>query len=63
MRTRHELVKEIANILNCHSRENTSNTPDYVLAEFMVSALESFESSVCVREVFHGRNPLFIGEV
>lgn len=39
------LVTEITALLNKHSRENVSNTPDFVLAEVMVAALRSFEAA------------------
>lgn len=38
-----DLYNEIASVLNKHSAENKSNTPDYVLAHFVLSSLEAFD--------------------
>jgi hypothetical protein len=52
-----ELVTEIAAVLNRHSRENRSDTPDFLLAEYLVDALEAFERVVVMRESWYGRGP------
>lgn len=44
------LAEEIRAAINRHSRENRSNTPDYILAEFMLDTLDSFERAVNRRE-------------
>lgn len=44
------LVDKICEVLNCASRENVSDTPDFVLAEFMLRCLEAFESAVNLRQ-------------
>ncbi len=49
-----ELEKKFSDLLNCESRENDSNTPDYMLAEFMVKCLEAFELTSNKREVWYG---------
>jgi hypothetical protein len=52
---RHQrLVCDIAAVLNLHSRENVSNTPDYILAEYMVGSLEAFEAASNARESWYG---------
>ena len=52
---RKALVKEIAEVLNRNSRENYSDTPDYILAKVMVDALESFEKRSNERDwYYHG---------
>lgn len=51
---REELVREIASVLNRRSRENVSNTPDFILAEHMVQSLESFEATSRTREGWYG---------
>ena len=38
------LVKEISAVINKNSRENESDTPDFILAEYLVSCLESYEA-------------------
>lgn len=49
-----ELEKKLASLINDESRENDSNTPDYILAEFMMSCLDAFELASNRREVWFG---------
>jgi hypothetical protein len=42
---------ELKALLNKHSRENESNTPDYVLADFIVASLAAFDSAINTREL------------
>jgi hypothetical protein len=42
-------------LLNQHSQENESNTPDYILARYMTDALDAFDRAVNERERWHGR--------
>ena len=51
---REALTQSIASVLNEHSRESRSNTPDFMLAEFMVSCLEAFEAASTAREKWYG---------
>ena len=50
------LEKELAELLNRHSRENNSNTPDYILAQYLLGVLLSFETAVQQRETWYGRD-------
>jgi hypothetical protein len=34
------LCEAVESAINCHSRENESNTPDFLLAEFLMRYLE-----------------------
>jgi hypothetical protein len=43
------LEQDLAAVLNMHSLENGSNTPDYVLAKFLLGALDAFEEAVRAR--------------
>ena len=47
--------KDLKALINSHSRENESNTPDHILAKYMRGCLESFNLAVKSRELFHGR--------
>ncbi len=49
-----KLEKELAGVLNGECRENDSNTPDFVLAEFMMGCLDAFELASNKREVWYG---------
>lgn len=47
--------EELTAILNQNSMENRSNTPDYILANFMMNCLEAFDKSVDDRERHYNR--------
>lgn len=47
--------EEIAAILNKHSKENGSNTPDWILAEYLLMCLDTFDGAVNARETWYGR--------
>lgn len=48
-----ELEKKLRDLLNSESREQDSNTPDFILAEFMVNCLDAFELASNKREVWY----------
>jgi len=47
---------ELENLLNKHCIEKGSNTPDYVLAQFIDNMLMAFDIAVNNRERSYGRN-------
>lgn len=49
-----ELRQAIENVLNRHSAENGSNTPDYILATYLESCLEAFDHAVSSRDRWYG---------
>lgn len=49
------LEQELARVLNRRSCENGSDSPDWVLAQFLVNALQAFNLSVVARERWYGR--------
>lgn len=51
-----DLRAAIARVLNQHSAENTSNTPDYILAQFLESSLAAFDAATQQRETWYGRD-------
>lgn len=51
------LEQELASTLNRHSQENGSNTPDFLLARFLLGCLKSYNEAVRARESWYGRNP------
>lgn len=51
------LEKEITTTLNRHSAENASNTPDYILAQYLLGCLAAFNTAVQQRESWYGRDP------
>lgn len=49
------LAAEIETTLNRYSAEAGSNTPDFILAEYLMQCLKSFNAAVCAREAWYGR--------
>jgi len=49
-----EFVEELNNLINKLSMENGSDTPDYILTEFLVDCLQAFEKAVEKRDAWHG---------
>ena len=53
-----DLEKELAAVLNRHSAENASNTPDWILAQYVLACLAAFATAVQQRETWYvGRDP------
>lgn len=48
--------KELSQLLNKHSKENGSDTPDFVLAEFLHQSILAFDLAIDLRETWYGRN-------
>jgi hypothetical protein len=48
--------KELEGLINAHSKENESNTPDYILAQYICSCLAAFNVAVQHRENWYGRD-------
>lgn len=50
MREREERFrKELESLLNCHSRENGSDTPDFILAQYLSDCLAAWDRAVTRR--------------
>ena len=47
------LQEDIQSALNRASRENLSNTADYILAEFLMNCLETFERATRERDHYN----------
>lgn len=56
-REREGFRKEMQTVLNRYSRENASNTPDFILAHYLESCLNAFDCAVQQRETWYGREP------
>jgi len=56
-----EFEKELAALINKHSLENDSNTPDFILAHYLRRCLESFNNTSVTREKWYGKS-LRIGD-
>jgi hypothetical protein len=47
------LWDEVQHLLNKYSRENHSQTPDFILAQFLASSLEAYEQAVNSRDSWY----------
>ena len=47
--------KALAHAINCWSKENGSDTPDYILAHHLKRCLENFDTTIQARESWFGR--------
>lgn len=50
-----DLRKEIETSINRASAENGSNTPDFILAEYLVDCLAAFDKASRAREKWYGK--------
>lgn len=49
--------EELQHLINKFSKENGSDTPDYILAEFMEKCLQVYEETVKRRDAWHHYEP------
>ena len=47
--------RKLAFFLNQHSEENESNTPDFILARYLLMVLHAFNEGTNMRETWYGR--------
>jgi hypothetical protein len=50
-----EFERELQELLNRYSKENESQTPDYILAHYIKYSLKAFNQAVNLREEWYGR--------
>lgn len=48
------LRRDLAEVLNRHSRENGSNTPDFILAQYLANCLDAFDVAMSGRSMWYG---------
>jgi hypothetical protein len=53
---RHTLEDEMRRFLNQHSAENASNTPDFILAQYLIACLIAYNTATQQRETWYGRD-------
>ena len=46
---------ELEQLINRHSVENASNTPNFILADYLCGCLVAFDTAVQQRETWYGR--------
>lgn len=50
--------KELEQVINRHSKENGSDTPDFILAEFLEEMLKVFDHVTRCRDAWYGHKSL-----
>lgn len=48
--------EELRSLLNRHCMENSSDTPDYILAQYLVDCLNAFTRAVIIRADWYARD-------
>ena len=62
MRNESEFRSELQTLINKNSAENGSNAPDFLLAEYLVSQLNTWDQYVTRREQWYGRAPRVVND-
>lgn len=52
-----EFEKELQELINKHSIENESDTPDWILTEYIINCLKSFKYAVRKRDKWFSYKP------
>lgn len=50
-----EFEEELCTLINKYSKENGSDTPDWILTEYLINCLDVFDMTVNQRETWYGR--------
>jgi len=51
------LLIKLSNALNGECEENKSNTPDWIMAEFLEGCLDALHKAIKARDEWYGINP------
>ena len=51
-----EFRKALEDLINCHSKENGSNTPDFILADYLTDCLDVFDKTIKRREKWYSKS-------
>jgi len=51
-----DFKKELEEVINRYSMENASNTPDFILANYLLDCLNAFNQACQMRETWYGRD-------
>jgi hypothetical protein len=54
-KTMEEFERELTALINRHSLEGESDTPDFILAKYLVFCLKVFNETTKLREQWYGR--------
>lgn len=62
MKGHEHFVGELSALINRYSGESDSNTPDWLLANYMADCLEAYNRAVTARDKWYGSFTLVTGE-
>lgn len=51
-----DFKEELINLINRHSQENASSTPDFILANYIENCLCGFAEAIQQRETWYGKD-------
>ena len=51
-----DFQKELEGLINKYSKENESNTPDFILAKYLAHSLKAFHTAIKDRDEWYGMN-------
>jgi len=49
--------RELENLLNSHCKENISDTPDFILAKYLIDCLAAFDQATLRRTTWYNKLP------
>jgi hypothetical protein len=52
-----EFLSELERLINCYSMENGSDTPDFILAQYLTACLKAFDETVVARTKWYAPLP------
>lgn len=52
--TTYPFEKELEHLINKHSMENDSDTPDFILAQYMFTCLSAYQNAIKARDKWFG---------
>lgn len=53
--------KELQELINKHSQENPSGTPDFILSNYVLDCLETFKNATTERDRWYGFKSMAVG--
>lgn len=56
IKKQNDLERDLAAVLNKYSQENGSDTPDFILARYLLCCIDSYNFAIQEREKWYGRN-------
>lgn len=58
-----EIIRDLALVINRHNLERLSNTPDFVIAEYLFHCIMNHADSINARNAYYGRDDSYKTEL